>query len=492
MSKEEIAAENLLDNDNDKLLQEVIEKAGLKTLAESNDGWNEANVLSTGIAAVDVGTRVGGYPFGRMYEIYGDESAGKTTNFLHTVASAQRRGIPVIYIDAENALDLNYCATLGVDTNKMLVHRPDSLEDAMDLMIKQMKGIKGRGDQPGILFVFDSVPAIKSMEVMDKDAGERSMMAEANRWAENGPKLVTLAARTNSILLLVNQTRADTTATNARYAKKQTPGGKFIKFAASMRLEISAKAVTEGKDNVRIGQDTKVKFVKNKVGGPGAVAEYFLPVGNPVDWASDVIEAAMDPAVGLVLADTKWDENEGLISSKSAYTLPLNDTIIDLIREDELDLWLEDGEQEAIDRDDYDEDGNPNNLNTIDNFVSAFGDDQQYLSVRFKQKFVDSIADFPRLIDYLEKAVRNKLREPKKAIEARKLRPDASKLNTRRLLSVAERRAAAAESVGTSAADADEEKPKRGRPAKDVSEVVSTDEEAPKRGRGRPRKSEDA
>lgn len=432
---------SVLDGDDDAALERILAQSGVKKLSETYDGWSDDNVLSTGIVALDAASGIGGYPKGRMVEIYGDESAGKTTAFLHTVVAAQRAGMPVVYIDAENALDLAYCARLGVDVDKMLVNQPESLEEAMDLMIKTMKREKTEGGKKGkgVLFVFDSVPAIKSMEVMEKGAGERSMMAEANRWAENGPKLITLAAATNSILLLVNQTRADTTATNARYAKKQTPGGKFIKFAASLRLEISAKRVMDESDKKEpkaLGQETKVKFVKNKVGGPGKVAEYFLPAGKPVDWAEDVIDSAIQ--TGVVLADTKYNKETGeLESSKNAFTLPLRDGWLDLINEDELDIWIDNGEFEAEER------GDGENLNTVENFVSSYDLDTEYISVRFKGKFVEELADFERLLDAIEKAVREKVRERKEVGEVRKTRPDRAKLETKRLLSVAERRALA-------------------------------------------------
>jgi recombination protein RecA len=490
----ESTAEALLDdNASDAMLARLLEQTGVDTLENSNEGYNEENVLPTGIATLDVATGIGGFPKGRMIEIYGDESAGKTTNFLHVAGSAQRHGMPVVFIDAENTLSLDYSAELGVDVTKMLVNRPESLEDAMDLMLRTMKAEVAAGSTKGVLFIFDSVPAIKSMEVMEKGAGERSMMAEANRWAENGPKLITLAARTNSIILLVNQTRADTTATNARYAKKMTPGGKFIKFAASQRLEISAKPRIEGKDNVRVGQDTTVKFVKNKTSpGQGRKAQYFLPAGKPVQWAEDVIEAAI--LSDLVLVDTKYDEKtDTLEPSKNAFTLVLNESLIDLIREDEFDIHLDNGLFEAEQRGEVDDNGEFVNRNDADNFESEFTDDQKYYSVRFRQKFIDSLSDFPRLLDRLEREIRAKVREKKPVAATRKVRPDATVLNTKRLLTVAERRELAAKNItaDSDAAPAGEvaeaEKPKRGRPAK-----PKTEEEldAPKRPRGRPRKED--
>jgi len=491
---EDTADALLNDDSDDKMIQRLLEQAGVNTLENSNDGYNETNVLPTGIAVLDVASGIGGYPKGRMVEIYGDESAGKTTNFLHTAASAQRHGMPVVFIDAENTLSLEYSADLGVDVSKMLVHRPDSLEDAMDTMLKMMKAEVKQGSTKGILFIFDSVPAIKSLEVMEKGAGERSMMAEANRWAENGPKLVTLAARTNSIILLVNQTRADTQATNARYAKKQTPGGKFIKFAASARLEISAKPRVEGKDNIRVGQDTTVKFVKNKTsGGQGRKASYYLPSGLPVNWAEDVIEAAI--LSDLVLVDTKWDaKTQTLEPSKNNFTLKLKEEWIDLIREDELDIHLDNGLFEAEKSGEVDEDGELVNPNSVDNFESEFEDDQEYYTVRFRANFIDSLADFPRLLSAMEKAIRAKVREKKPVVATRKVRPDATVLNSKRLLTVAEKRAAAAEAIknaggatDSATAEAEAEKPKRGRPAKPKSE----EDDAPKRGRGRPRKDAD-
>jgi recombination protein RecA len=489
-------ADVLLNEDaSDTMLARLLEQAGVNTLADSNDGYNETNVLPTGIAVLDVASGIGGYPKGKMVEIYGDESAGKTTNFLHTAASAQRNGMPVVFIDAENTLNLEYSADLGVDVNKMLVNRPDSLEDAMDIMLKMMKEEVKAGSTNGILFIFDSVPAIKSVEVMEKNAGERSMMAEANRWAENGPKLITLAARTNSIILLVNQTRADTTATNARYAKKQTPGGKFIKFAASARLEISAKARVEGKDNVRTGQDTTVKFVKNKTSaGQGRKASYYLPAGQPVNWAEDVIEAAI--LADLVLVDTKWDSKTGTLeSSKNNFTLKLNEKMIDLIREDEFDIHLDNGLFDAEQKGEVDDNGEFVNSNNVDNFDSEFEDDQEYYTVRFRQNFIDSLSDFPRLLSSLELAIRAKVREKKEVAATRKVRPDATTLNTKRLLTVAERRALAAQNVIEGASNeaiegaADEDKPKRGRPAKPKADE---DADAPKRGRGRPKKEDTA
>lgn len=247
--------------------------------------WPEDKVIRTGSVGLDLAIGIGGWPRGRIFEIYGQESSGKTTLCLHTIIEAQRAGIPVIYIDAENALDPTYMARLGVDNELLVIQQPSSLQKAMNLMVHVMEN----SEQP-VLFVVDSVPALAPQEVLDAGAEQQTRALAARYWSAQLPKIAGFASRTGSTIMLINQMREGMDM----YTPASTPGGKAIKFYASVRVEIKRKIEGKNQDGGSDGQFCNLKVIKNKVGSPFKAASYWLPAGEPIVWANDVIGRATE------------------------------------------------------------------------------------------------------------------------------------------------------------------------------------------------------
>ena len=247
--------------------------------------WPEDKVIRTGSLGLDLAIGIGGWPRGRIFEIYGMESSGKTTLCLHTIVEAQRAGLLVVYIDAENALDPTYMAKLGVDNELLLIQQPSSLQKAMDLMVH----IMDNSEQP-VLFVVDSVPALAPQEVLDAGAEQQTRALAARYWSAQLPKIAGKASRSGSTIMLINQMREGMDM----YTPATTPGGKAIKFYSSVRVEIKRKVEGKNQEGGSDGQQCNLKVIKNKVGSPFKAASYWLPAGEPIVWANDVVGRATE------------------------------------------------------------------------------------------------------------------------------------------------------------------------------------------------------
>ncbi len=241
-------------------------------------------VIPTGSFALDAALGVGGYPRGRIVEIYGPESSGKTTLTLHAVAEAQRAGGVAAFIDAEHAFDLRYACAIGIDQSKLLVAQPDCGEQALD--IADMLTRSGAVD----LIVIDSVAALVPRAEIEGDMGDSHMGLQARLMSQAMRKLAGVASRTNTTVLFINQLRQKIGVVYG--SPETTPGGTALKFYSSVRLDVRRIGKVEAGDSV-VGNRTRVRVVKNKVAPPFSDAEFDVRWGIGIDATADLLETAL-------------------------------------------------------------------------------------------------------------------------------------------------------------------------------------------------------
>jgi recombination protein RecA len=247
------------------------------------------STIGTGSLALDLATGVGGYPRGRVIEIYGPESSGKTTLALHAIAEAQKAGGVAAFIDAEHALDITYARSIGVQTEKLLVSQPDTGEQALD--IAELLVRSGAVD----LIVIDSVAALTPKAEIEGEMGDQHMGLQARLMSQALRKLTGVTYRTGTTLLFLNQLRQKIGVTFG--SPETTTGGNALKFYASMRLDVRRIAQVKIGDEP-VGGRTRVKIAKNKCAPPFTEAEFEIRWGNGVDSASELIDLGL--ARGLV------------------------------------------------------------------------------------------------------------------------------------------------------------------------------------------------
>lgn len=275
----------------------------LQFMEGGSSRWDPHDVIPTGCLALDMAIGIGGLPRGRFIEVYGKESAGKTTLCLHAAANAQKMGVPVLFLDAEQAYDKVYAQKLGVDASTMAVDSTGILDDAINNMLSQMRLIKEETGE-GPLIIVDSVSALTTRAQHDKDAGQKTMGEVARMWSENLSKLAKAAAQTQSTIIFINQVRAKL---GSFFASEDTTGGKALKFYFSLRIEVSRKGEFNGEDSNGKkkfdGQEMTFVLKKNKVSSPYASATVYLPKNKPFDSPHDIIDSAI--AAGVVISGCK-------------------------------------------------------------------------------------------------------------------------------------------------------------------------------------------
>jgi recombination protein RecA len=229
-------------------------KGALMTLGDEGDVEPIA-VVSTGSLALDLATGIGGYPRGRVIEVYGPESSGKTTLALHAIAEAQRAGGHCAFIDAEHAIDVQYARGIGVETDRLLVSQPDHGEQALDIaeMLVRSAAID--------LVVVDSVAALTPRAEIEGEMGDHHMGLQARLMSQALRKLTAIAHRTGTSLVFINQLRQKIGVTFGN--PETTTGGNALKFYASMRLDVRRIGQVKIGDEL-IGGRTRVKIAKNK------------------------------------------------------------------------------------------------------------------------------------------------------------------------------------------------------------------------------------
>ncbi|MEB2630525.1 recombinase RecA [Peribacillus frigoritolerans] len=320
-----------------KQIEKQFGKGSIMKLGEQTD--RRISTISSGSLALDVALGVGGYPRGRVIEIYGPESSGKTTVALHAIAEVQKTGGTAAFIDAEHALDPAYSEKLGVNIDELLLSQPDTGEQALEIAEALVRS--GAVD----IIVIDSVAALVPKAEIEGEMGDSHMGLQARMMSQALRKLSGSINKSNTIAIFINQVREKIGVMFGN--PETTPGGRALKFYSTVRLEVRrAEQLKQG--NEIVGNKTKIKVVKNKVAPPFRQAEVDIMYGQGISQEGEIIDMGAD--LDIVLKSGSWysynEERVGQGRENAKLFLKENQDIAQEISQKIRDHYNLDGEHE--------------------------------------------------------------------------------------------------------------------------------------------------
>lgn len=316
--------------DLDSLLQALRTKFGEEAVMRLGETRGvKVEVVPTGSLSLDLALGVGGLPKGRIVEIFGPESSGKSTLALNIVAQAQKQGGKAAFIDAEHAMDPEYASRIGVNVNELLISQPSSGEEALNILESLVRS--------GIIevIVVDSVAALTPQREIDGEMGDQHVGLQARMMSQALRKLTAIAAKSGTMIIFINQLREKIGVFFGN--PETTPGGRALKFYSSVRIDIRRIAQVKKGDQA-VGNRVKAKVVKNKVAPPFREAEFDIIFGEGISLEGDILNMALGKGVVKKTGATYTFENEklGVGIENARKTLQENKKLLNQIKKEVL------------------------------------------------------------------------------------------------------------------------------------------------------------